>query len=46
MALGETLKKARFKVSQGSLMEFMLDNQRNVVGDSLNKVDVDPLQWD
>jgi hypothetical protein len=46
MALGETLKKARFEVSQGSLMEFMFDDQRNVVGDSLNKVDVDPWQWD
>jgi hypothetical protein len=46
MALGETRKKARFKISRGSLMEFMLDDQRNVVDDSLNKLDVNPWQRD
>ena len=35
-----TLKKARLKVGQRSLMQFVLDNERNVVDDSLNKLDV------
>jgi hypothetical protein len=46
MTLGETRKKARLKISQGSLMEFMLDDQRNVVDDSLNKLDINPWQRD
>jgi hypothetical protein len=40
MSLRETLKKAGFEVSPCTLMKPVLDDQRNVVNDTLKKINV------